>query len=103
MRAIFKLCDRVHAMAARRAWIGIDGYLHCRVADKKPRFALISVKGGGIKSGDIRDPKGTMEREKAALGLFLFPHVIDATRVRTTCYRYRNSARARMRRKCRPR
>ena len=50
---------------------GIDGYLHFRDADKKPQFAIISVKGGGIKSGDVRDLKGTMEREKAALGLFL--------------------------------
>jgi site-specific DNA-methyltransferase (adenine-specific) len=50
---------------------GIDGYLHFRDADKKPQFAIVSVKGGGIKSGDIRDLKGTMEREKAALGLFL--------------------------------
>jgi site-specific DNA-methyltransferase (adenine-specific) len=31
----------------------------------------VSVKGGGIKSGDIRDLKGTMQREKAAIGLFL--------------------------------
>jgi site-specific DNA-methyltransferase (adenine-specific) len=29
------------------------------------------VKGGGIKSGDIRDLKGVIDREKAALGLFL--------------------------------
>ncbi len=50
---------------------GIDGYLHFRDTDKKPQFAIVSVKGGGIKSGDIRDLKGTMEREKAALGLFL--------------------------------
>ncbi|MBB3566092.1 site-specific DNA-methyltransferase [Rhizobium sp. BK491] len=50
---------------------GIDGYMHFRDADKKPQFAIISVKGGGIKSGDIRDLKGTMEREKAALGIFL--------------------------------
>ena len=50
---------------------GIDGYLHFRDVDKKPQFAIISVKGGGIKSGDVRDLKGTMEREKAALGLFL--------------------------------
>jgi site-specific DNA-methyltransferase (adenine-specific) len=50
---------------------GIDGFLHFRDADKKPQFAIVSVKGGGIKSGDIRDLKGTMEREKAALGLFL--------------------------------
>lgn len=50
---------------------GIDGYLHFRDADKQPQFAIISVKGGGIKSGDVRDLKGTMEREKAAMGLFL--------------------------------
>jgi len=50
---------------------GIDGYLHFRDADKKPQFAIVSVKGGGIKSGDVRDLKGVMEREKAAMGLFL--------------------------------
>ncbi|MBV9993882.1 MAG: modification methylase EcaI [Caulobacteraceae bacterium] len=50
---------------------GIDGYLHFRDADRKPQFAIISVKGGGTKSGDVRDLKGTIEREKAALGLFL--------------------------------
>ena len=50
---------------------GIDGFLHFRDADKKPQTAIISVKGGGMKSGDIRDLKGTMEREGAALGIFL--------------------------------
>jgi site-specific DNA-methyltransferase (adenine-specific) len=50
---------------------GIDGYMHFRDAAKKPQFAIISVKGGGIKSGDVRDLKGTMDREKAALGIFL--------------------------------
>lgn len=50
---------------------GIDGFLHFRDAEKKPQTAIISVKGGGIKSGDIRDLKGTMERESAALGIFL--------------------------------
>ncbi|MBI4721126.1 MAG: site-specific DNA-methyltransferase, partial [Chitinivibrionia bacterium] len=50
---------------------GIDGYLHFRDAEKKPQFAIISVKGGATKSGDIRDLKGTMERESAAIGIFL--------------------------------
>jgi site-specific DNA-methyltransferase (adenine-specific) len=50
---------------------GIDGLLHFRDADKKVQTAIISVKGGGIKSGDIRDLKGTMDREGAALGIFL--------------------------------
>jgi site-specific DNA-methyltransferase (adenine-specific) len=54
---------------------GIDGYLHFRDADKKAQFAVVSVKGGEhIKSGMVRDLKGTMEREKAALGLFLTPN-----------------------------
>jgi site-specific DNA-methyltransferase (adenine-specific) len=51
---------------------GIDGYLHFRDANKKPQFGIVSVKGGeNITSGMIRDLKGTMEREKAAIGLFL--------------------------------
>jgi len=50
---------------------GIDGYLHFRDADKKPQMAIISVKGGGTNSGHVRDLKGTMEREGAALGIFL--------------------------------
>jgi site-specific DNA-methyltransferase (adenine-specific) len=29
------------------------------------------VKSGHVKSGDIRDLKGTVEREKAAIGVFL--------------------------------
>ncbi|MFZ0695136.1 MAG: DNA methyltransferase, partial [Alphaproteobacteria bacterium] len=51
---------------------GIDGYLHFRDGDKTPQFGIVSVKGGeNITSGMIRDLKGTMEREKAAIGLFL--------------------------------
>lgn len=51
---------------------GIDGYLHFRDADNKPQFGIVSVKGGeNITSGMVRDLKGTMDREKAALGLFL--------------------------------
>ena len=50
---------------------GIDGYLHFRDAKQQPEFAIVSVKGGGTKSGDVRDLKGTVEREKAAMGLFL--------------------------------
>jgi site-specific DNA-methyltransferase (adenine-specific) len=51
---------------------GIDGYLNFRDADKKPQFAIVSVKGGeNITSSMVRDLKGTVEREKAALGIFL--------------------------------
>ena len=50
---------------------GIDGYLHFRDAGQQPQSAIVSVKGGSTKSGDVRDLKGTVEREKAAMGLFL--------------------------------
>lgn len=50
---------------------GVDGYLHFRDAEQKPQFGIVSVKGGGTKSGDVRDLKGTVEREKAAMGVFL--------------------------------
>ena len=32
---------------------GIDGYLHFRDADKKPQFAIVSVKGGGTSNRAI--------------------------------------------------
>ena len=53
---------------------GVDGYLHFRDLDNKPQTAIISVKGGGTTSGHVRDLKGTVEREKAALGIFLTLH-----------------------------
>ena len=49
---------------------GIDGYLHFRDAENKPQLAIISVKGGGTNSAHVRDLE-TMEREGAALGIFL--------------------------------
>jgi site-specific DNA-methyltransferase (adenine-specific) len=50
---------------------GIDGYLRFRDDKNAPQLAVISVKGGGIKSGDVRDLNGTMDRESAPLGVFL--------------------------------
>jgi site-specific DNA-methyltransferase (adenine-specific) len=32
---------------------------------------VVSVKSGGVNSGMVRDLKGTLEREKAAIGLFI--------------------------------
>lgn len=32
---------------------------------------LVQVKGGGVKSGDVRDLRGVIERENAAMGIFL--------------------------------
>ena len=50
---------------------GIDGYLHFRDADQRPQFAVVSVKGGSTNPGHVRDLKGTVGREEAAMGLFL--------------------------------
>jgi DNA modification methylase len=51
---------------------GIDGYLRFQDAEKKWQHGVISVKGGeNVGPAMIRDLKGTMERDKAELGLFL--------------------------------
>ena len=51
---------------------GIDGVINF-IDDKtgKPKRALVQVKSGHVKSGDIRDLRGTVEREDAAMGLFI--------------------------------
>lgn len=51
---------------------GIDGVIHF-IDDKtgKPKRTLVQVKSGHVKSGDIRDLKGTVEREQAAMGIFI--------------------------------
>ena len=51
---------------------GIDGYLNFRDGDGEPQYAIVSVKGGDhVSAPMIRDLKGTVEREKAAVGLLL--------------------------------
>ena len=54
---------------------GIDGIINFFAEDykgkKKPRTVIIQVKSGKVKSGDIRDLKGTVQREGAALGVFI--------------------------------
>lgn len=51
---------------------GIDGVINF-VDDnsKKPKRVLVQVKSGHVKSGDIRDLRGTVEREDAAIGVFI--------------------------------
>jgi site-specific DNA-methyltransferase (adenine-specific) len=51
---------------------GIDGVVNF-VDDGtgKPKRALVQVKSGKVKSGDIRDLVGTVEREGAQMGVFL--------------------------------
>ena len=51
---------------------GIDGVVHFVDGPKrKMEKAVVQVKSGKVSSPHIRDLKGTMEREKAALGLFI--------------------------------
>ncbi len=54
---------------------GIDGIINFFDEDdkgkKKPQTVIIQVKSGKVKSGDIRDLKGTVEREGAAIGVFI--------------------------------
>ncbi len=51
---------------------GIDGIIYLRLGKKESARAIISVKGGkNINVGMVRDLKGTIEREKAAIGIFL--------------------------------
>ena len=54
---------------------GIDGIINFFDEDekgvKKAQTVVIQVKSGAVKSGDIRDLKGTVEREGAAIGVFL--------------------------------
>ncbi len=51
---------------------GIDGYLHFRDADNKPQMAIVSIKGGAHVGPDmIRVLKTVVDREKAAIGIFV--------------------------------
>lgn len=51
---------------------GIDGVINfIDESGGKPKRVLIQVKSGHVKSGDIRDLRGTVEREGAALGVFI--------------------------------
>jgi len=51
---------------------GIDGVITFIDDDTgKAKRALVQVKSGRVKVGDIRDLRGTVERENAALGIFI--------------------------------
>ncbi|MBC7871037.1 MAG: restriction endonuclease, partial [Chitinophagaceae bacterium] len=50
---------------------GIDGEIPFVDEGSTRKRVLVQVKSGKVKSGDIRDLKGTIEREKAAIGVFI--------------------------------
>ncbi len=51
---------------------GVDGVLYFIDGRRRtPQKAVIQVKGGRVSSPQVRDLKGVVEREQAALGLFI--------------------------------
>jgi len=50
---------------------GIDGIAFFRSDKNDNEKIIFQVKSGNVKSGDIRDLRGTMEREGAQLGVFI--------------------------------
>lgn len=51
---------------------GIDGVItFIDDATNKPKKVLVQVKSGKVKSGDIRDLVGTLQREGGAIGVFI--------------------------------
>jgi len=51
---------------------GIDGIINfIDDAKSQPKSVLVQVKSGKVKSGDIRDLRGTIERENAVMGVFI--------------------------------
>jgi site-specific DNA-methyltransferase (adenine-specific) len=50
---------------------GIDGVINFVDDKNKTQRVLIQVKSGHVKSGDVRDLRGVVEREEAALGVFI--------------------------------
>ncbi|MGO9239225.1 MAG: DNA methyltransferase [Bryobacteraceae bacterium] len=51
---------------------GIDGYINfLDDTSGRAKRVIVQVKSGHVKAGDIRDLKGVLEREKAAIGAFV--------------------------------
>jgi DNA modification methylase len=51
---------------------GIDGVINfIDDASGKAKRVLVQVKSGKVKSGDVRDLHGTLQREEAAIGVFI--------------------------------
>ena len=50
---------------------GIDGVINFVNEKGKTERVLIQVKSGHVKSGDIRDLRGVLDREESAIGVFI--------------------------------
>lgn len=70
--AVYRLGGAPEDEAKRGADRGIDGRLYFKVKDGEPhREIIISVKGGKISPEYVRELRGTVEREKADIGILL--------------------------------
>ena len=70
--AVSLLEAQPQAEQRRGADQGIDGIIYFVDGPRRtPQKVVIQVKGGRVSSPQIRDLKGVVEREKAALGLFI--------------------------------
>ena len=70
--AVSLLEAQPQAEQKRGADRGIDGVIYFVDGPRRtPQKVVIQVKGGRVSSPQIRDLKGVVEREKAALGLFI--------------------------------
>ena len=50
---------------------GVDGVLSFMDEKDKLQRVLVQVKSGHVKSGDVRDLRGVVEREQAAMGVLI--------------------------------
>lgn len=50
---------------------GIDGRLYITDSASQTRSIIISVKGGNVTVSQVRDLRGVIEREDAAIGVFI--------------------------------
>lgn len=68
--------DKVEAQAldserSRGADRGVDGYLTFKTDGGKHARAIVQVKSGHVGAEEVRDLRGTLEREKAPFGLLI--------------------------------
>ncbi|MBI2852845.1 MAG: site-specific DNA-methyltransferase [Chloroflexi bacterium] len=69
--AVKKIGGQPHGDRKKGADTGIDGYIYYMDEKDKVKKAIVSVKGGGVQVGMIRDLGHVIEREKADIGVFV--------------------------------
>lgn len=62
---------KIRAARIRSKDRGIDGEAYFRDANGATMHVVVSVKGGALKPADVRELRGTIEREKAPIGVLV--------------------------------